>query len=639
MSAIKIYDIETFANCFTFVAKSPGEKTYDTFVIHDGIINQGKELVEYLQQNLIFVGYNCVKFDAQVLEIILQNGGNISGANIYDVAQRIIEGEIKPISHVKLSTRQIDLYSMWSFDTTQRRCSLKWLEFTMRMKKLKDLPFHHSKQVTKNQQNDVLKYNKYDVDITEHLYSLSSDKIHLRKTLYEQYGVFEFFSKGDTSLGSDTFLIDLAEEMGTNVKKLQYERTHYDSLKLKDVILHDRVKPMRHPSFVSVLENFNKIKLTKDEDGLLNLKGALAHEVHFDGIDFKYGTGGLHASVSNKLIRADENHLIIDVDVASFYPNLAITNGLFPKHLSKHFLKKYKDLYEERKLIPKTNLLNLAKKLSLNAIFGKSNSKYSYLFDQAFFLGITINGQLFLSMLAEQLARCSKIIQVNTDGVTVMVHKDQKHLVEKVVKWWEKQTDLVLETAEYSQMAISDVNNYHAITTDGKVKRKGKYCIYEDYVKMQDFHKNPSHIAISVAIDAYLTEMKPVNDTIYTLDDIHDFCAGFKKKSNFDFLIATPDKKGFVDMKVNSDRVIRYFVSEGGSSIYKVTDKNGLTTLAKGLTVSLSQNITKNSLDHFNNLNKEWYIEKAQEIIDSLELVDNTEFVKDKFIKNESNNN
>lgn len=638
---VRIYDIETYANCFTFVAKDPkNPKEYETFVIFSDpkgeSINQGVELYEYLKDtSRIFVGYNNVAFDGPIIEEIFEKKGKIKAEAIYKLAQNIISGEVFPKPFYSFKTKQIDLYKMWSFDTEQRRCSLKWLEFTTRMKKLKDLPYHHSKIITARQVDDVLKYNKYDVDVTEMLYQMSSDKIDLRKTLYSKYKNFEFFSRGDTSLGADTFLIDLADQMGTEVNTLKKQRTYYNSLALNDIILYDRIKPIKAPQFLQVIDAYKNTVLKPDEEGVLQLGGAISQEVTFDNIEFKYGMGGLHASVSNKLLIADDDHMIVDVDVASFYPNIAIENELHPKHLSNSFVKLYKQLYEERKSIPKADPMNLAKKLSLNSIFGKSNSKYSYLYDTAFTLGITINGQLMLSMLAEQLAKCSSIIQVNTDGVTVMVHKSQRHLIDKVIEWWEKKTQLTLEAAEYKQMAIADVNNYHAIYTDGKVKRKGKFAIYSDYIdpKVKDYHKNPSALAIPEAVNAFLTESKPVADTIYGLNDIHEFLIGFKKQSNFQFLLAEVKENGYIEMTKNNDRVIRYYVSDKGASIYKLTNKEGFTALAKNQTLKLAQIVTNNSIEKFPDLNKEYYIEEGQKWLDSMELVNNEDFVKDKFVK------
>ena len=497
------------------------------------------------------------------------------------------------------------------------------------MKKLRDLPFHHSKKLTKTQVTQVVSYNKYDVEVTDILFSMSKDKIELRKVLFDKYKKFDFFSKGDVSLGADTFLIDLSSEMKINVQDLERMRTYHSEIAIKNVIIHDRINTIKAPEFLEVINKYNNIVLKANAENLIELKGVLEHELVFNNIVFKYGLGGLHASVKNKLLIADENHFILDIDVKSFYPNQAIVNNLFPKHLSKIFIKLYKELYSRRESIPKSDLMNLALKLALNAIFGKSNSKYSYLFDTAFTLGITINGQLQLSSLAEQLTRCAKLIQVNTDGITLLVHKDKLELVDKVITWWQKKTELVLEKAEYKLMAIADVNNYLAITTSGKVKRKGKFAMYEDYINTEDYHKNPSSTIIGKALSEYYVNNIPVSSTVYSEEDIFEFLAGVKKKSNFEFLVSKANTKGYVELKKITDRVLRYYHSIEGSTIYKVTDKIGFTTLSKDETLTVLQNVSNTSVTKYTDLNKDWYIEEAQKIIDSLTLVNNNEFLNE----------
>lgn len=64
-----------------------------------------------------------------------------------------------------------------------------------------------------------------------------------------------------------------------------------------------------------------------------------------------------------------------------------------------------------------------------------------------------------LSMLAERLMDIDKLqlIQINTDGLTVKLHKHLLELYYNICKEWEELTKLQLEYAEYSKMVIRDV--------------------------------------------------------------------------------------------------------------------------------------------------------------------------------------
>ena len=63
-------------------------------------------------------------------------------------------------------------------------------------------------------------------------------------------------------------------------------------------------------------------------------------------------------------------------------------------------------------------------KLALNGVYGDSNNVFSVFYDPLFTMSITLNGQLLLCLLAENLMENVpglKIIQCNTDGITVRI--------------------------------------------------------------------------------------------------------------------------------------------------------------------------------------------------------------------------
>lgn len=180
-------------------------------------------------------------------------------------------------------------------------------------------------------------------------------------------------------------------------------------------------------------------------------------------------------SIESQTVKADDEWMILDADVTSMYPSISIANNVYPEHLGITFCKVYKDLFEERAKYPKGSGPNGAIKLALNSVYGKSNSKFSPLYDPKYTLTITVNGQLCLSMLAEQLMGIGcKIIQCNTDGVTALVKRSREKDYYEITKQWEKTVGLKLEYAVYSMMALADVNNYIAVYEDGKAESGGR---------------------------------------------------------------------------------------------------------------------------------------------------------------------
>lgn len=208
--------------------------------------------------------------------------------------------------------------------------------------------------------------------------------------------------------------------------------------------------------------------------------------------------------------------------------------------MSELFCDIYEELYNERGLYAKGSPLNLAIKLALNGTFGNSNNEHTPFYDSQYTMKITLNGQFLLCMLAEQLLKIDglKIIQCNTDGVTVYCKRAHVDQVRKVYKDWEQLTKLSLEEVEYSAMYIRDVNNYIAVTTKGKVKCKGAYEYFVDmdeYARRKDerlfggnpvsagWHKNQSAMVVPRAAEYALVHGGSIEHYILNHKNIYDF--------------------------------------------------------------------------------------------------------------------
>lgn len=188
--------------------------------------------------------------------------------------------------------------------------------------------------------------------------------------------------------------------------------------------------------------------------------------VVLDGFRFDFGTGGIHGSLENRAVNETKNWNIVDLDVSSFYPNLAISNRLYPEHLGEKFCDIYKDIYEQRKTYPKGSAENAMLKLALNGTFGKSNDKFSIFYDPKLTMSITIGGQLTLCYLIDLFYQNNinfKMVMANTDGITICVTKNNDSKMMDVVKQWENEVKLEMERVDYSKMFIANVNNYIAV--------------------------------------------------------------------------------------------------------------------------------------------------------------------------------
>jgi hypothetical protein len=287
-------------------------------------------------------------------------------------------------------------------------------------------------------------------------------------------------------------------------------------------------------------------------------------------------------------------------DVTSFYPNLAIKNKWSPGHFPvDEFCNQYEWFFEERKKIPKSNPMNYVYKIILNSTFGLSNDVNSFFYDPELCMRITINGQLSLMMLYEQIMEripgAIPLLQ-NTDGVETVIPIEYKDEYMEICKEWEDLTSLNLEHDEYQKMILADVNNYIGINTFvevditkwreikqanphylfkvdnnkfsfAPVKLKGRF----DFHDLQ-LHKNKSKLVIPKALYEYFVNNTLPEEYIETNRNILDYCIGSKSKGSWK-QVARQVKDGAYEQE-DLQKINRYYISKSGVKMIKVNKED-----------------------------------------------------------------
>ncbi len=256
-------------------------------------------------------------------------------------------------------------------------------------------------------------------------------------------------------------------------------------------------------------------------------------------------------------------------------------------------------------------------KLSANSVYGKSNDENSFLYDPQYTIKTTLNGQLMLSMLAEYLVDSIDdltMLQINTDGLTVKIKKEDLPKYYNVCKKWEELTKLTLEYVEYSKMVIRDVNNYLAVSTKGKVKYKGAFEIDKE------LHKDNSFRVITIALSDYFIKGIPVEETIKNHTNIYDFCG--RQKFKLDSYGETHSIKkvngSFITNIQKQQKNVRYYVSNGGETFIKRYNKGTSELIHVGYTVNIFNNYVEKEFKDYN-INYSFYIKECYKIIDEID--------------------
>jgi hypothetical protein len=199
-------------------------------------------------------------------------------------------------------------------------------------------------------------------------------------------------------------------------------------------------------------------------------------------------------------------------------------------------------------------------------------------------LAITMNGQLMLCMLAEQLANAGvKIIQVNTDGVTMQEAPGQADIIDRITAWWQSVTRMELGETQYRRMFIRDSTNYIAETVDGERKRIGAYDpesgLRQGLSKF--LQANHSQVIVPKAAEAAM------------LDDVDPEDFILNHRDPWDFLLF---RKGKLELSDGTKlpRNLRYYVSETGQGLTSIfaplpgkTEQRRIGIHAEGLGIAL----------------------------------------------------
>ena len=620
-----VMDYETLSNCFIGVFEGIKSEDQEIFVVHESR-NDIRELVEFLDRNIYYeewhVSFNGLGFDSQITESIIRNKEWLIEQSpekiakfIYGKAQDVIykqnNGEFLEYSPRDLSIRQLDVFKLNHWDNNAKRSSLKWIQYTMDWTNIIDMPIRHTEHIVEEQIPEIIRYCINDVKSTKQIMNLSKSQIELRRTLTEEYGI-DLYSASEPRISKELFLLFLSQKTGIKKWDLKQMRTHRARITVKNIILP--YIEFKTATFQNLLKKFQEVVIYPGET-----KGGFKYSVQYKGVKTDYGLGGIHGARSTKVYESNEDMVIMTSDVTSFYPNLAIRNKWAPAHLEQDdFCDLYEWFFEERKKIPKKDPKNYVYKIILNSTYGLSNDENSFLYDPEFTMRITINGQLSLSMLYEMI--CEEIpnavpLMQNTDGLETLIPREYVDKYMDICKRWEDITQLQLEHDTYSKIILGDVNNYIAITEDGKSKCKGRF----EYDNLA-LHKNKSFLIIPKAIHAYFVDGIKPEDFLAQNQNIFDYCGGVKIKGDWSFY-EHHIINGEYEVKP-LQHTIRYFVSKSGSKIIKKNNTDGReiqVEAGKWMQTTLI-NYTEKDFSEYD-INYDYYLENIYKEIRNLEPI------------------
>jgi len=604
-----LYDIEVYTNYFCVGIENYVTKQKTFYEISEEV-NDIHKIYNYFNTfNGFLISFNGIHYDNMVIKYILQNYHKLKYLNYIDIcvqlkylSDKIIndgyDDQIKQLKYGKVKWIDIDLFLYWSkMLRISKKISLKSLGIQLGYPVVQELPYTPSSILKIEDLPKLREYNQiHDLGILRLLTENMEDEIKLRGNIVNDYKL-SCWSWDAPKIASEALLQDYCRITGKDKKSVRDQRFEKPILYLNECL-----KGFEPGFKLSIFQNL--------WTEILNSKNSFSKElvvnINNTSIKLSYGVGGLHSVNSNEEYVSNSDYQVVTSDVRSLYPFLIINYNCirYPE-----VLQRYVEVLNERveakstKNKPKDSFL----KLILNSTSGLIDNQHSWLYFPEGAMRLRLIGQLILTKCIEQcIINKWQVVSANTDGIEVIVPRHMLKQYQEVLNMVCNKFKLDLEHEMYSKITYKNVNNYIAITKEGKYKQKGLF------VPKPVLGNSVDELVIAKALEAYYTkDISPrefiSNPNKYNLH-IYDYCKS--NKIGKDFKVYW---NGTLQQQLN-----RYYFSKNGAYLFK--QKFGQGTMQHvnvGQPVTLFNNYINKSWEDYN-VDYNYYISATQKIIDEI---------------------
>ena len=611
----RFFDFEVFPHWWcctfgdmpdTFPNEILTENIKDTFVVvsSDGI-NARDNLLKLLQEpGYVQIGYNIKRYDLIIANAIYQG---FSPEEVFVVSELLIQPDslYKDSLHMRLgpvSKRKLKCVFQDLLDDGDG--SLKEKEAIMGLNILESDVSFLEENLTREQKDDVIYYNKQDVYASmkfyeDVVYPYTKTKLALGKT---------FNIPETTCLAStNARLVSLA---------LQAKRQSFSDAENTTIKIPSKIQKYCLDNVPG--EIFNHL-----------VYNPTALSIKAFGNDVDYGAGGIHSVLSKNIyVESDDEWCLINVDATSYYPSMLIQFDCLSRCVPSKdiFVNIYNERIRIKHLEHKTemdNMTQLALKLVLNTTFGASGNKWLDLYDPYQCIRTCRLGQLFLTALACRIVNgipSARIIQTNTDGILLYIRKKDICLLDKFMQEWTDVSGINMERDDVQKIWQRDVNNYLLVKTDGKVKRKGGW--------LNDEYHRPGYVTLG-SLDAFvctkaaqewLLNRKDVAKSILENKNVRDFVMSCKKGPSYSKVV----QKFASGMEKELYKCNRVYASLDANlgKIYKIKMYKGKQSYTQMASIPNNCRLINDDLSHYTfddikkDLDYSYYLDRAMDILD-----------------------
>ena len=478
----------------------------------------------------------------------------------------------------------------------------------------------------------TIHYNTNDVFIVCEMIRLYLDEVKLRYQITKSYEV-DVLNSSRSNIADRLFEKFYSEFSGLKPFQWKGKKTQRTIMSFKRIILP--FIEFKTPQLQLLLAEMKKTSVTSLG------KDSFKKEVKLNNLVYTIATGGLHSQdipreLRSKIVTTDsstgelsweniseDSYIYVHFDIASFYPSLIVNYNVAPAHINEGcFVKLVKWLRDTRVEakhstedyidgIPKDVLAQVLK-IVINSIYGKLGYEEGDICDRLAVLNVTINGQLLIMMLCEELELNDiEVVSANTDGIVVKLYKSKKEDFDRITKEWCDKTQFGADSEEYLAYINRDINNYVIQETNGKISYKGAL---NPKMYSIDLSKGYDMPIVAKAVVDYFIEGKPIMETLYECKNILEFCKTQNVGRQFHVEFST--NKGFETLQRN----VRYYVSTNGGVIFKTHNINlSKNNLCAGYKVKILNTLDDTRIE-LREINYQYYYDECMKIITPIKL-------------------
>lgn len=582
------YDFEVTKFDWMVVAIDPEriDKPYE-------IINSPEDISSIYEQYRedIWVGFNSRHYDQWILK------GILTGCNPWDINKHIIIDKQPGWSYSSL-LRKIPLIN---YDVMPLNTSLKQLEGMQGHDIYESsIPFNIDRPLTAEEIKEMIMYCRNDVHETMNVFAANISDFNALLWLVKEFQFpLSYMSKTKAQISAEIL------ECEPVSRSDEWDIYTLPCLQLKDL---NRILTVKRKKKKDAPDESNDKKVvvirSRPDQWFMNPEYQdyrYYFECKIAGVDHQFGWGGIHGARKQYHYRCDPEHLMLHVDVASYYPRLMIFHNLLTRN-ARH-PERFQEIYHRRIQLKREGKKKeqAPLKIVINGTFGICKDANNKAYDPRNANLICVNGQLLLMDLIEHLAAVDsfELIQSNTDGLIIKIRRDDFEQVDDICYEWESRCKMDLEFDYIQEIWQKDVNNYVFTQFDGKIERKGAY--------VKDLNPMDNDLPIiNAALNNYMLQGIPVEQTINSCTELIQFQKICKLSTKYEYVTHNGSKY--------TNKCYRVFASlrDSDGAVRKVkgkrADKFGNTSLHSFMNNS---DITGAPVPDY--LDKEWYINLANE--------------------------